>query len=105
MGDEEGIIEFESPDSRLMAYPMEVGVAVVEDSGSRGTHGRGEIGLYRGVMNSRLGTGTLGTCSRNGELVFSSTILVILAPKSRSFQTLLKGLARRARGVGESKDK
>ena len=104
MGNEEGVVEFKSPDSRLAAYPTEAGVLVTEGSGSRGACGRGEVGLYRGVTNSGPGTRTLGTCSGNvDELVFFSTISVILAPKSQSFQTLLKGLARRARGVGEGK--
>ena len=70
MGDEEGVVEFKSPDSHLAAYPTEAGVSVMEGSGSRGTCGRREVGLYRGVTNSGPGTGTLGMCSGNGELVF-----------------------------------
>jgi len=81
---EEGIIEFESPDSCLTAYPTEAGVMISKGSGSRGAHGRWEIGLYWGVTNSRPGTRRLGTCSRNGDKV-SATISVVLAPKSRSF--------------------
>ena len=34
-------------------------------------------------------------------MILSAIFSVVLAPKSWSFQTLLKGLAHRARGVGE----
>ena len=71
VGDEKGVIKFKSPDSRLAAYPTKTGVVITEGSGGRGMCGRREIGLYRGVMNSRPGTRSLGTCSRNvGKLVF-----------------------------------
>jgi len=71
VGDEEGIVEFKSPDSRLAAYPTEARVVILEGSGGRGLCGRRKIGLYRGVTNSGPGTRSLGTCSRNvGKLVF-----------------------------------
>ena len=67
MGDEERVVEFKSPDSRLAAYPTEMGVSVLEGSGSRGACGRREIGLYQGVVNSGLGTRRLGSSGRNGD--------------------------------------
>jgi len=71
VGDEEGVIKLESPDSHLTVYPTKAGVMVAEGSGSRRTCGRGKVGLYRGVTNSRPGTRSLGMCSGNvGELVF-----------------------------------
>jgi len=67
VGDEEGVVKFEVPDSCLMAYPMEVGVMVAKGSGSRRTCGRGKFRLYWGVTNSGLGTRTLGTCGGNDD--------------------------------------
>ena len=65
MGDEEGVIEFESPDSCLAAYPTEVGVTLSKGKRSGGVCGRRKRGLYPGVANSGSGTRSLGTCGRN----------------------------------------